>query len=203
MIFSFFGWDPEHPPVHPLLILLTDCFSSYKTVAAAGFVVSAYCWAHVRRRFLKAAITRPSPAVRHWAETWRQRIATLYHFRQGPAKGRARQCRLAGRGSSPAGAAAEGRITAEGLRVLAGDDDGSIALAQMLMKGMDGLKTAEAMWRQAARLGTPPVHPAEAPKIQTMVGFLPVVAVAPKARKGQRARERVAALAIDFEALGA
>ncbi len=80
VLFSFFGWDPEHPPTHPLLILLTDCYSSYKTVVAAGFVVSAYCWAHIRRRFLKAALTRPSPAVRRWAETWRKRIATLYRL---------------------------------------------------------------------------------------------------------------------------
>ncbi len=78
VVFSFFGWDPKHPPTNPLLILLTDCYSSYKTVAAARFVVSAYCWAHVRRRFLKAARTRPLPAVRRWAETWRKRIATLY-----------------------------------------------------------------------------------------------------------------------------
>lgn len=102
-----------------------------------------------------------------------------------------------------AAAAAEGSITAEGLRVLAGDDDGAIALAQMLMRGMDGLKTAEAMWRQGARLGTPPARSTEEPKIQTMVGVLPVLAVVPQARRGQRAREDVAALAIDFETLGA
>ena len=57
-----------------------------------------------------------------------------------------------------AAAAAEGSITAEGLRVLAGDDDGSIALVQMLLKGMDGLKSAEAIWRQAAQLGTMPAR---------------------------------------------
>ncbi len=89
----------------------------------------------------------------------------------------------------------------EGPRVLAGDDDGSIALAQMLLKGMDGLKTAEAMWRQAAQLGTPTVRPVVAPKIQAVAGLLPVVAVAPKVRKGQRAGKGGAALAIDFDAL--
>lgn len=98
-----------------------------------------------------------------------------------------------------AAAAAEGSITAEGLRVLAGDDNGSIALAQMLLRGMDGLQTAEAMWRQAAQLGMPPA--AETPKIQTLTGMLPVVAVLPKVRKGQKASEGVAALAIDFDAL--
>lgn len=100
-----------------------------------------------------------------------------------------------------AAAAAEGSITAEGLRVLAGDDDGAIALAQMLLRGMDGLQTAEAMWRQAAQLGTPTERPVEAPKIQTLTGLLPVVAVVPKVRKGQKASEGVAALAIDFDAL--
>ena len=98
-----------------------------------------------------------------------------------------------------AAAAAEGSITAEGLRVLAGDDDGAIALAQMLLRGMDGLQTAEAMWRQAAQLGTPPA--AEAPEIQTLTGMLPVVAMVPKGRKGQRTSSGIAALATDFDSL--
>jgi len=81
-------------------------------------------------------------------------------------------------------AAAEGSITGEGLRVLAGDDDGAIALAQMLLRGMDGLKTAEAMWRQAAVLGTPADQPIEVAKVQSLGRLVPVVAVPPKVRRG-------------------
>ncbi len=102
-----------------------------------------------------------------------------------------------------AAAAAEGSITAEGLRVLAGDDDGAIALAQMLMKGMDGLQTAEALWRQAARIGMPAVVAEGAPKIQTVAQMLPVIAVTPKGRRGKAVMPGVKALAIDFDSLGA
>ena len=62
----------------PLLILLTDCYSAYKTLARLGWVVPAYCWSHVRRKFLEAALTVNSPDIRTWAEHWRQQIATLY-----------------------------------------------------------------------------------------------------------------------------
>ena len=46
-----------------------------------------------------------------------------------------------------------------------------------------------------------PAAPPGAEKVQTLAGLLPVVAVAPEMRKGQRAREGLASLAIDFDAL--
>jgi hypothetical protein len=98
-----------------------------------------------------------------------------------------------------AAAAAEGSVTAEGLRVLAGDDDSALALAQVLVRGMEGLETAEAMWRQAARLGPAPA--VEAPKVQTLVRTLPVVSLAPKASRGKRVAQGIRVLAIDFDAL--
>jgi len=97
-----------------------------------------------------------------------------------------------------AAAAAEGSITAEGR----GSSPATTTVRsrwQMLLRGMDGLQTEEAMWRQAAQLGTLPA--AETPKIQTLTGMLPVVAVVPKGRKGQRTSSGIAALAIDFDAL--
>ena len=72
-----------------------------------------------------------------------------------------------------------------------------------MMRGMGGVKTAQAMWRQVATRRTPPVASADERGIQIMVGLLPVAAVVPKARNGQRTRDGVTALAIDFEALGA
>ena len=89
---AFFGWNPQHPPSAPLLILLTDCYSVYKTLARLGWVVAAYCWAHVRRKFVEAARTEDAPAVTRWAEHWRQLIATLYalaHARRQAAAGSA------------------------------------------------------------------------------------------------------------------
>ena len=75
--FEFFGWDKQKgPPQHPLLILLTDCYVVYKTLT--GWVVNAWCWAHLRRRFLKAARDEATPGAARWAEHWRQRIRTLY-----------------------------------------------------------------------------------------------------------------------------
>jgi transposase len=74
--FHFFAWDPNKPPARPHLILLSDCFSAYKSLA--GWVVQAFCWAHIRRKFVKLARTTPSVEERRWAEGWRQRIATLY-----------------------------------------------------------------------------------------------------------------------------
>ncbi len=101
-----------------------------------------------------------------------------------------------------AAAAAEGSVTAEGLRVLAGDDDGSIALAQALLKGMDGLETAENMWRQQAILrstATAAVAVSE-PKMQSLFDAMPVIAVRPTVRRGRPA-SGIAALAINFAAL--
>jgi transposase len=75
---QFFGWDPENPPPQPLLILLTDCYAVYQRLARLGWIVGAYCWAHVRRKFLEAARSEPTAAVARWAEDWRRQIATLY-----------------------------------------------------------------------------------------------------------------------------
>jgi|GEM_PF-1115343 len=100
-----------------------------------------------------------------------------------------------------AAAAAEGSVTAEGLRVLAGDDDGTLALAQALMRGMDGLQTAEDMWRKAAALApAAAAAPAEAPKVRTLFDAMPVVAVRPKVRRGAKAGSAME-LAIDFSAM--
>ena len=77
--FEFFGWDKHKgPPRHPLLILLTDGYIVYKCLA--GWVVNAFCWAHARRRLLKAARDEGTAAAARWAENWRLRIHTLYKF---------------------------------------------------------------------------------------------------------------------------
>lgn len=44
----------------------------------AGWVIKAFCWAHLRRRFLKAARDGASTSVARWAEHGRLRVQTLY-----------------------------------------------------------------------------------------------------------------------------
>ena len=77
--FEFFGWDKHKgPPRHPLLILLTDGYIVYKCLD--GWVVNAFCWAHQRRRILKAARDEATAEAARWAENWRVRIHTLYEL---------------------------------------------------------------------------------------------------------------------------
>jgi hypothetical protein len=75
--FAFFGWDKDKgAPAQPLVILISDCYVVYQ--ALAGWVVNAWCWAHLRRRFIKAARDEATAGVARWAENWRQRIRRLY-----------------------------------------------------------------------------------------------------------------------------
>ena len=46
--------------------------------------------------------------------------------------------------------AIEGRLNSDGLKALASDEDGSLALARLLVEGLGELPTAEAAWRSAA-----------------------------------------------------
>lgn len=102
-----------------------------------------------------------------------------------------------------AAAAAEGHITAEGLQILAGGSDSSLALAQALAHGMHGLKSAEELWARKARLQPIGAQTgAREAKIQTLseTAVMPVIAVEIKAKRG-RVVEGVKALAIDFDKL--
>jgi len=62
-----------------LIIFLCDRFSSYKKMAKdmAKFIL-AFCWAHVRRDFIKAA--RSYPDEKEWMLDWVEQIGTLYHI---------------------------------------------------------------------------------------------------------------------------
>src|SRR6266849_4890219 len=56
-----------------------DCYSAYKSLAK-GYdeLLLAYCWAHVRRDFLKAA--RSWPDLERWMFTWVDDIRELYRL---------------------------------------------------------------------------------------------------------------------------
>ncbi len=60
-------------------ILLVDRYSAYKAIEQVklGRIVLAFCWAHVRRDFLR--VEKGSPEHAAWAAEWVGRIGLLYH----------------------------------------------------------------------------------------------------------------------------
>jgi transposase len=68
----------DHFPAGARAVLLVDRYSAYKAMAQvhAGFIVLAFCWAHVRRDFVK--VGKGWPELKGWALAWLQRIRDLY-----------------------------------------------------------------------------------------------------------------------------
>jgi transposase len=68
-----FGKDAEG-------ILLVDRYSAYKAIEQVkdGSIVLAFCWAHVRRDFLR--VEQGCPEHAEWARAWVERIGLLYHL---------------------------------------------------------------------------------------------------------------------------
>lgn len=61
-------------------ILVVDRYSAYKAIKQVkdGAIVLAFCWAHVRRDFLRVA--QGCPEHESWAMAWVERIGLLYHL---------------------------------------------------------------------------------------------------------------------------
>ena len=68
-------------------ILLVDRYGAYKAVTArqGNGLRLAFCWAHVRRDFLKATVKHPE--LSSWAGNWIRRIGRLFHETDGLRKG--------------------------------------------------------------------------------------------------------------------
>ena len=64
----------------PGTVLVCDRYSAYKKLAkdSAGLVTLAFCWAHVRRDFIKCAAG--NEALADWERRWTGRIALLYRL---------------------------------------------------------------------------------------------------------------------------
>src|SRR5437763_390685 len=61
------------------VVLVCDRYSAYKSLAKGyGELILAYCWAHMRRDFLKAA--RSWPELERWMFTWVDDIRELYRL---------------------------------------------------------------------------------------------------------------------------
>jgi len=74
---------PEgHFPADAQVVLLVDRYSAYKAMAQVhgGQVLLAFCWAHVRRDFVK--VGKGWPERKNWALDWLQRIRKLYIYQR-------------------------------------------------------------------------------------------------------------------------
>lgn len=78
---------PEgHFPADADVVLMVDRYSAYKAMAQVkrGNVVLVFCWAHVRRDFVK--VGKGWPDHKEWALAWLRRIRELYghdRYRRG------------------------------------------------------------------------------------------------------------------------
>jgi transposase len=68
--------DPQDEARQAAGILSCDRFKSYQGLPG---ILTAYCWAHVRRDFINLAKSYPS-LLAEWARAWVERIGTLYHL---------------------------------------------------------------------------------------------------------------------------
>jgi len=70
---------PEaHFPADARVVLMVDRYSAYKAMAQVklGNIVLVFCWAHVRRDFVK--VGKGWPEHKEWALAWLRRIRALY-----------------------------------------------------------------------------------------------------------------------------
>lgn len=68
----------DHFPDDAQVVVMVDRYSAYKAMAQAktGHVVLVFCWAHVRRDFVK--VGKGWEESKEWAVAWLRRICTLY-----------------------------------------------------------------------------------------------------------------------------
>jgi transposase len=59
------------------LLISSDFYSVYQSLAAIEGVDPLYCWAHIRRYFLRAQAAHPT-VLQEWADGWTTRISVLY-----------------------------------------------------------------------------------------------------------------------------
>ena len=74
---------PEnHFPAESDIVLMVDRYSAYKAMAQVkqGKVILVFCWAHVRRDFVR--VGKGWPECKTWALAWLRRIRDLYHYQR-------------------------------------------------------------------------------------------------------------------------
>lgn len=70
----------DHYPDKAGGVLMVDRYSAYKAMAQVknGLLILAFCWAHVRRDFVR--VGKGWPALHAWALQWLKRIRELYRL---------------------------------------------------------------------------------------------------------------------------
>ena len=70
----------EHYPPQAGGVLMVDRYSAYKAMSQVknGDMLLAFCWAHVRRDFVR--VGKGWPALKPWALQWLRRIGDLYRW---------------------------------------------------------------------------------------------------------------------------
>jgi transposase len=70
----------QHFPPNARGVLLVDRYSAYKAMVQVknGTLVLAFCWAHVRRDFVR--VGKGWPELKAWALAWLRRIRALYRW---------------------------------------------------------------------------------------------------------------------------
>jgi transposase len=80
-----FGIDRTDPTLPPgrRLVLSTDFYTAYQCLARVDGVDPLWCWAHIRRYFIRAGDAHVQ--LRIWRDQWVARIADLYVAHRGMA----------------------------------------------------------------------------------------------------------------------
>jgi hypothetical protein len=68
--------DAEALPEGRALLLSSDFYTVYQSLGRIDGVDNLWCWAHIRRYFIRAGDAHPQLAA--WAQAWVERIAALY-----------------------------------------------------------------------------------------------------------------------------
>ena len=79
---------PEgHFPADARGVLLVDRYAAYKVMAQVkgGHLVLAFCWAHVRRDFVR--VGKGGPELKSWALAWLRRVRELYQANRRRSEG--------------------------------------------------------------------------------------------------------------------
>jgi transposase len=125
---------PEgHFPADAEGVLIVDRYSAYKAMqqVQAGKLILAFCWAHVRRDFVR--VGKGYPELKEWALSWLRSIRELYRLH------RERGCHQP---SSPEYAAVDGLLRAH-VAAMGQQRDGELAnpkLRQPCRKALTSLK---------------------------------------------------------------
>lgn len=70
----------DHYPPEAVGVLMVDRYSAYKAMLQVknGTLILVFCWAHVRRDFVR--VGKGWPALKSWALEWLRRIRDLYRW---------------------------------------------------------------------------------------------------------------------------